>query len=383
VENTIDYSVALVKCESYEIRTLENLLIKLLSLLGGIGEFVKSGERVLVKTNLISGRPPEEAVTTHPSLVEAVVNLVKRAGGLPAIGDSPGERATFTGLSRAYRTAGLEQVSSKTGAPLVRFEDEVMEIENREGHFYKKFTVTKLLRDFDKIISVPKLKTHPLTYITAAVKNNLGFIPGLRKTELHLKLPDRESFSEMLLDLLGAVKIDLVILDGVVAMEGNGPYSGLPRKVGAILASKNPVALDFVASRVVGYESPLEIPTKRIAVERVIFLPGKIEILGEKMEDLQVRDFRRIPQDFSQKVPKFLLKWLKSLLSVRPRIVYESCDQCYTCLENCPVKCMESRRDGRISIDYPNCIRCLCCQEFCPRGAIIAKKHWLVSLFTG
>ena len=377
------HRVALVRCETYELPVLEESLKKLLSLLGGIGEFVKSGERVLIKINLLQGRLPEKAVTTHPNLVQAVVNLVKEAEGIPAIGDSPGERVTtFTGLARAYRTAGLEEVSRKTGVPLLSFEDDVVEIENREGRLYKKFTATKRIRDFDVIISLPKLKTHPLTYITAGVKNNFGFIPGLRKTEFHLKLPDREFFSEMLLDLLGAIKINLVILDGIVAMEGNGPASGIPRKAGAILASTNPVALDFVACQLIGYKNPLDIPTNRIAVERRIFDPENMEILGEGIEDLQVKDFKRIPQDVSQKIPKFLLKWLKSLLSPRPEIVEELCNLCNACVENCPVKCVEKNRHGKLSIHYSNCIGCFCCQELCPEGAIITRRRWLVKLFT-
>jgi len=374
--------VAVVSCESYELPVLEESLKKLLALLGGIGEFVKAGEKVLIKINLLSGRPPEKAVTTHPNLVEAVVNLVKEAKGIPAIGDSPGERVTFTGLARAYRTSGLEQVSQKTGIPLLSFEDDVMEVENSKGCLYKKFTVTKRIKDFDVIISLPKLKTHPLTYITAAVKNNLGFIPGLRKTEFHLKLTDRELFSEMLLDLLATIKVNLVILDGIVAMEGNGPASGIPRKVGAIIASKNPVALDFVACQLVGYENPLDIPTNRIAVERGLFHPQHVEILGERIEDLRVKDFKRMAQDVSQKIPKFLLKWLKSFLSPKPKIIDELCNRCQDCLENCPVKCVKKNRDGRFSIHYSNCIRCFCCQEFCPQGAITTERHWLAKLFT-
>jgi len=374
--------VALARCESYELPVLEKSIKKLLGLLGGIGEFIKSGDRVLIKPNLLSGSSPEKAVTTHPNLVEAVVNIVKEAEGIPAIGDSPGERVTFTGLTRAYRTAGLEEVSRNTGVPLLSFEDDVMEVENIKGCLYKKFTITKQIRDFKVIISLPKLKTHPLTYMTAAVKNNFGFIPGLRKTEFHLKLPDRELFSEMLVDLLTTVRVNLVILDGIVAMEGNGPAGGAPRKVGAILASRNPVALDFVACQLVGYKNPLDIPTNRIAVERGFFHPEDMEVIGERIEDLQVKYFKRIPQDVSQKIPKFLLKWLKSLLSPKPKIIDLLCNGCCHCLENCPVKCVERNTDGRFSIHYSNCIRCFCCQELCPQGAIITERHWLVKLFT-
>ncbi|MDH5174459.1 MAG: DUF362 domain-containing protein [Elusimicrobiota bacterium] len=374
--------VALARCESYHLPVLENCLKKLLGLLGGIGEFVKNGDRVLIKINLLSGKPPEKAVTTHPNLVEAVVNLVKEAGGIPAIGDSPGGRATLTGLARAYRTAGFEEVSRKTGVPLVSFEDDVIEVGNSRGRLYKKFKVTKQIKDFDVIISVPKLKTHPLTYITAGVKNNFGFIPGLRKTEFHLKLPDSELFSQMLIDLLDTVKIDLVILDAIVSMEGNGPAGGTPRKVGAILVSKNPVALDFVACKLIGYKNALDIPTNRIAVERKMFLPGNIEISGEKIEDLQVKDFKRIPRDVSRNIPQFLLKWLKNLLSPKPKIIEKLCNRCLYCLESCPVKCVGKTKNGKPSIDYSDCIRCFCCQELCSQGAIITKSPWWVKLFT-
>lgn len=374
--------VALARCETYRLPVLENSLKKILDLLGGIGEFVKNGDRVLIKINLLSGKPPEKAVTTHPGLVEAVVNLVKEAGGIPAIGDSPGERATITGLARAYRIAGFEEVSRKTGVPLVSFEDDVMEVKNSQGHLYKKFTVTKRIKDFDVIISVPKLKTHPLTCVTAGVKNNFGFIPGLRKTEFHLKLPESTLFSQMLIDLLSTIKIDLVILDAIVAMEGNGPAGGVPRKVGAILASKNVVALDFVACQLIGYKNPLAIPTNRIAVERGMFLPRNIEISGDKIEDLQVKDFKRIPQDVSQKIPQFLMKGLKGLLSPKPKIIDELCNRCFYCLESCPVKCVDKTKNGKLSIRYADCIRCFCCQELCSQGAIVTKTPWWMKLFT-
>jgi len=165
-------------------------------------------------------------------------------------------------------------------------------------------------------------------------------------------------------------------------MEGNGPAGGVPRKVGAILASKNLVALDFVACQLIGYKNSFDIPTNRIAVERKIFLPGNMEILGEKIEDLQVKDFKQIPQDVSQKIPKILLKWLKSLLSPKPKIIDELCNRCYYCLESCPVKCVEKNKDGKPSIHYSNCIRCFCCQELCSQGAIITERPWLVKLFT-
>jgi len=375
------HRVALVRCESYEFGVLKGSLRKLLELLGGASQFVREGEKVLLKINLLSARTPEEAVTTHPNLVEALVELIKEVGGIPAIGDSPGGMTSVVGLAKAYRISQLEEVSRKTGVPLLSFEEDAIEVENREGFLYKKFTVTRRMKEFDVIISLPKLKTHPLTYLTAGVKNSFGFIPGLRKSEFHLKLPERDSFSQMLIDLVSCTKIDLVILDGVVAMEGNGPSSGIPRKVGALLASGNPIALDFVACQLIGYENPLDIPTNRIAVERGIFFPEDIDVLGERVEDLRVRDFKRYPQDVSQKIPKILLKWLKGFISPKPKILRKLCSHCYSCLENCPVGSIDKRRDGEVSFRYPECIRCFCCQELCPQGAIISKRNWLVRLF--
>ena len=150
----------------------------------------------------------------------------------------------------------------------------------------KQLTVARGILEADGLINLAKMKTHGLTRITGAVKNLFGVVPGLRKGEYHVKMPGIEHFSAMLVDIARYVKPRLHILDGILAMEGNGPRGGDPRPMNVLLLSPDPIALDSVFCRLI--DLPAEyVPTMRPGLESGLgdFRDDFLDIVGDPLED--------------------------------------------------------------------------------------------------
>lgn len=365
--------VFITRCQDYQLDNVRETLRLSLQNLGGLQRFVKKNDKVLIKPNLLSAREPEKAVTTHPSLVFAVVEEVKKIGGVPFIGDSPG--GTEKGIERLWRNTGMADVSEKTGAELLSFEK--AGVYKKEALSGKTYFISKQAIDCDVIINLPKLKTHTLTLFTCAVKNMFGVIPGFRKGEYHKEAPKPEDFAEVIVDIFSLVKPQITMADAIVCMAGDGPSSGEPQYLGIILASEDPVALDAVAAKIMGFKNN-EIDTTNIAKERGLGAGdlSEIEIIGESISDLSEFDLKLPSNRFLRLIPKFLVKLLAPYIWVRPAILDGNCTNCNICVENCPVKTIYPG-DPIPVYDYSNCINCMCCHELCPHRAIYLEKSWL------
>ncbi|KPL04414.1 MAG: hypothetical protein AMJ90_00885 [candidate division Zixibacteria bacterium SM23_73_2] len=365
--------VFITRCQDYQLDNVREALKRSLEYLGGLKRFVKKNDRVLVKPNLLSAREPERAVTTHPSLVLAVIEEVKKLGGIPFIGDSPG--GTEKGIERLWKNTGMAEVSEKTGAELLSFEKEG--VYRKETSSGKTYFIAKPALDFDVIISLPKLKTHTLTLLTCGIKNMFGVIPGFRKGEYHKEAPGPRDFAEVVVDIFSLVKPHLNIVDAVVCMSGDGPASGNPTYLGIILASEDAVALDSVTARIYGFKDG-EIDTTNIASERGLGRGdlSQIEILGDDLPDFSMFDLKLPSNRFLRLIPKFLVKLLAPYIWVRPAILDGNCTNCNVCVENCPVKTIYPG-DPTPVYDYKNCINCMCCHELCPHRAVYLEKSWL------
>ena len=225
--------VSLTKVPDYDRGKMGEALERLLEPLGGMAAFVLPGERVLLKPNMLYGKAPECAVTTHPEVLRAVIDLVKNAGGVPLVGDSPG----FGDIRKVAEKSGLLQVCTDTGAELVEFAEAV---EVAGTGLFKRLELARPYLEADRVINLPKLKTHEMMTMTCAVKNLFGAVVGHAKAGWHLKAgADREMFARMLLEIYLLRKPDLTIVDAITAMEGNGPGSGDPVHVGLLLAGVN------------------------------------------------------------------------------------------------------------------------------------------------
>ena len=373
--------VSIKRCGSYDPGEVYSAVKGAVDLLGGIGRFVKPGERILIKPNLLAGKPPEKAVTTHPAMVKAMIRLVRDAGARPFVGDSPGMGSVFKIAERC----AVMNACREEGAPLVDLSNPVI-VENPAGHTFRRLEVSRDALNYDGIINVPKLKTHAQMFLTLGVKNLFGCVPGKLKPQWHLTAGvDSAQFSGMLLDLYLYLKPRLTVMDAVVGMEGNGPGSGDPRLIGLVFAAPNAIAMDTVVTEVLGAK-PEDLPILKTARMRGIKEAemANIETLGEEMRDIRVKGFRFPPLaglNFAAALPYFVDKRLRKALTSRPHVDHRACTLCNVCVEVCPPEIM--RKTGRIEIDYSKCIRCYCCQEMCPHGAISSREGWLKRIIPG
>ncbi|GFO56039.1 (4Fe-4S)-binding protein [Geomonas sp. Red276] len=369
------YRVSLQRVPSYDRNEVREGLVRLLEPLGGMGRFVNAGERVLIKPNMLAAKPPEAAVTTHPELLRAVIELVKGEGGIPLVGDSPG----IGSPQRVAEKAGLLMVIEETGATFAPFLDS--QSVKGEGTF-KEFELARPYLEADKLINLPKLKTHEMMTMTCAVKNLFGAVVGTQKAAWHLKAgADKELFARMLLEVYRLRIPELNIVDAITAMEGNGPGSGDPREVGYLLASDNAVAVDVIAAELAS------IPRNLLYVEsaaRSLALPGanreEIECVGGSPREAGIAPFK-LPHlsDVQFGLPKFLKSRLRNQLTSRPEAVDDVCRLCEVCVRACPPKAI-TVQGGRLRFDYHRCIRCMCCRELCPHAALKLKDGLLLSV---
>lgn len=382
--------VSILPCADYIREHVDGAVEESVALLGGMVVFVRPGDRVLLKVNLLQATPPEAHITTHPAVVSAVVRLVQQAGGHPVIVDSPGSGIRYVGgpLRRAYEKTGMAQVAAETGAEL-NFHTEAVPV-SRESGLIRRFEVIRPVMDADVVINLPKAKTHSFMLLTGAVKNLFGVLPGFTKPGYHSKLKDAERFASMLMDLADLIQPPLTIMDAVVGMEGNGPSAGQPRSIGAIVAGTDPVAVDVLFSAMVGL-NPLRLPVIREAVRRgrCTGRMEDIEVLGTPLEEVQVRNFR-LPDTFGGAersairtlLSRIMLPLLKEMFSVRPQVMEVLCVGCGVCERGCPEGAI--RVVGKKArIDYDRCIRCYCCHELCPEKAVALKTSYLNRLFIG
>jgi uncharacterized protein (DUF362 family) len=331
---------------------------RLLEPLGGMERFVDKGDRVLLKVNLLSAKDPQKAVTTHPELIKAVATAVRKAGGRPYIGDSPGGTFSKRTLRKAYKKTGLEALAHEENIPL-NYETISKRLDIPHGRRLKSSPFCQYALDADKIIALPKLKTHSFQYMTLACKIMYGIVPGLTKARYHARFPRKDLFADILLDILLWVMPQLFILDGILAMQGQGPGGGDPIELGCVLASTAPVAMDMAVCEIIGVE-PIGIPVLRMAKIRGLW-PERLDYPLLKPEDVAAKGFR-LPNTADH-----LLTGKKP--PQKSPIVTEKCIGCGDCERICPKTAITVENDVAL-LDYSKCIRCFCCHEVCPENAI-------------
>ena len=358
--------VSIVKCDNYDREKLLSSVRKSLDLVGGISSFIKEGDKVLIKPNLLSATTPDTGVDTHPEFARAVIKIVKETGAKIYLGDGPSVWGRPQDVDLVYEKSGMKSLAYEEGVNLVRFNKVIMK---------SSYPFTSWVDECDRIISLPKFKTHDLMTLTGAIKNLFGLIPGLYKTELHRRALKAEDFSKILVDIYSIVKPTLSIVDGVVSMEGDGPASGGQlRNLGLIIASSDGVALDSVLSTIMGLK-PEDILSTREAGRRGLGNTrlDNIEISGEEIKDLIIRDYKLPQVSLLKRTPKPFLQLAKGLFRFRVKINYSKCKKCQLCIKGCPVQAIELQ-DNKIKVNHTKCVLCLCCKEICPEGAVVLSK---------
>lgn len=372
--------VSIVELKNYEETEARRALLELLEPICGL-DWVNSGMKIGIKTNLVRGIAPETACCTHPVLVKELCRLLTERGAHVTVGDSPGGPFEKRFLEGIYKGSGIEAVK-EAGAEL-NFDFGVDEIDFPEGKILKKVPQCSWLYKQDAVINFAKLKTHGLTGLTAAVKNLYGTVPGMRKTELHYSYPKIDEFCNMLIDINECVKPVLSIIDAVVCMEGSGPTNGDPRFMGALLASKNQYCLDLLASRLINLQNR-EAATVFYQIERGLSPESEdeIEIIGDwksfVAEDFKTMSIGNEARLFAER-SRILNYLAEKFLSPKPHVSESVCVGCGICAGHCPMGAIEIK-NKKSKINRSKCIRCFCCQEFCPRAAIQSERSRVAKL---
>lgn len=373
VKLSTDGRVSLVKCAEYDPQQVQAAVTKVIEQLGGITKFVKPESSVLVKPNLLMAKGPETGIVTHPEVVRAVVRLLKEANCRIFVGDGPSVWGRYIeDVDTVYQMTGIKAMCDEEEVDLVTFE-------SRRWH--GKFPLSTWLDTCNHVINIPKFKTHDLTLLTGAVKNLFGLVSGTFKTELHKAYYRKEEFSKVLVDIFQDIKPSLTVVDGITALEGDGPATkGMLRKLGVLVAGRDCVSVDMVLAQIMGID-PMEVLTTREAKRRGVGCTdfSDIEIIGERPENITTRPFILPTTSMKKNLPQWLVNLATQMIRYYPYVDHQRCTKCCACAQACPMKIITLRND-KIAIDLRKCIACFCCQEACPSAAINVKKSWFAKV---
>jgi uncharacterized protein (DUF362 family)/NAD-dependent dihydropyrimidine dehydrogenase PreA subunit len=348
---------------------------RLVAPFGGWPAIVKPGERIAVKVNLLRGADPEKAVSTHPETLRHVLRGIKSAGAIPFVADSPGGHNPPQKVARYWRISGLAAVCQEEMVELRDVESEAATFLTPEGHSFRSFPVARSFTEADAIVQVGVLKTHVLMRLTGGVKLTFGCMPGLAKAQMHVRVPDRLDFAEMLLDLHLGLAPRFTIIDGVIAMEGQGPGGGKPYPLGSLFAARDCSALDAAIADRTAHERR-EVHTLAAAAGRgLIDLDCPYELAGDPV--LADDRFTAAGRDWEARIPVSWRRVGRRLFTARPKVVDPpACIRCGDCQSICAA---EAVRVAELpGYDDGLCVRCYACVEVCPTGAIDAVNPPLV-----
>ena len=373
--------VVLLPCGEYDEEKVYTLLKQGLYLVGGVEALIPKDAKILLKPNLLKRAEVEKAVITHPVVVGAFARILRENGYEQIVlADSCGHGTT----QAVIRGTGMDTYLEKYQIPAIDY-SEGIKVDYPQGIQAKEFILPKELLEQNCVISLSKMKTHALERITGAVKNSYGFVYGFHKAKGHTQYPSADSFARMLIDLNKCVAPKLYVMDGIVAMEGNGPGSGDPVQMNVMLMSTDPVALDSVFSRLV-YLKPEMVPTNYHGEKMGLGTWKEEEITlltpdGEISMSEAVKRYGNPQFNVDRtEVRKNIWTRMAGALNIfqkKPYIENGKCVHCGICVQSCPVpgKALDFRKgkDKPPVYDYKKCIRCFCCQEMCPKKAIQVK----------
>ncbi len=371
--------VTLKKHDSYEAGPLKAALADLLVPHGGMASFVKPGDTVLLKPNLVFGRDASKAINTHPGVVRAVAELAREAGAARIqVGDSPG----YGTAAAAAKNCGILAVVDELGLEMVEFTSAERHV---SGRLFPVLELAREVFEADVVVNLPKIKTHGQMLMTLAVKNMFGAVVGARKLRWHYRAGrDRRLFARMINEVALATKPHLSILDGVVGMDELGPSSGRVRPVGLLAAGPDPWALDAVIMDVLGVDREA-LFILAAAMEHGPREWRSLRIEGDAPDALRPDDWR-IPEmvtlqmhgGFVDKHFPRVAAWLRDSIAPLPR-ANAACTGCGYCAGICPAQAMRME-GGKVLIDAAKCIRCYCCHELCQYQGLDMRRGLLARL---
>lgn len=350
--------VSIDKCSSYS-NDLEKSVFRLLNDIDSSGALISPGKKIIIKPNLLTDRNPADAVTTHPEVVRSIIRFLKKRNAVITVADSP---ASAVKVDRVWQTTGFTSLCQEENVPLISLEEAGSVRIATNEHV---FNIAKPIMEADLIISVPKVKTHTLTVLTAGVKNYYGTLPGYQKANMHKAYPRQAAFGGFLRDLYAQMPHNINLADGIIGMEGNGPSGGTPVTLGFLAASTDAVALDLTLCRILKI-NPATVPYLNSPLDN----PKSIELRGFDIKDITPASFK-LPNTMGARLfPKWLMTLLDPFVWVRPAIL-DNCIACGRCVKACPANALVIDKELKRAVLTPDkCISCCCCHEVCPEKAI-------------
>jgi uncharacterized protein (DUF362 family)/NAD-dependent dihydropyrimidine dehydrogenase PreA subunit len=346
--------------------------------LGGIEQVVRPGNRVLIKPNLLSDKPPGAAVTTHPEMIRAFIRLAKDAGGEPEVADSS---ASPVKTCEVWRISGAEQVCREEKVPLLNLEESGSKRISVDGC---EFSIATPVLECDVLVNLAKAKTHVLTTLTAAMKNLYGTVPGYQKAMLHAAHPTPRDFGALIAGIYRTLRPSLNIVEAIWAMEGEGPSAGRRTDLNFLAASRDALALDMAVCDILRINKD-SVPYLRCMKARGP-RPGvypQYAVAGDSLEEIRPKHFKQPGTAKARLIPGPLVRLLSHHLWIRPRIG-TGCTACGRCIEACPADALyPDPETHKPCLDSENCIGCCCCHEICPYNAIDIVQSPLLNLIRG
>ena len=375
----------------HDLQEIKIGLIEGLNLIGGLRKFIKAGEKVVLKPNLAVGNP---IGSTNPFLVECLIEEIRKIGAVPIVADGSSKSVDYDTISVA-KTIGLYDIIKKHDVEFVDLDNaKTIKTKVPNGKAFKYLNVPEVILKADKIINIPKIKTHHLTGMTCAIKNLQGIVSGYEKLKTHAL-----GLHQPLADLPKVFKCDLTIIDGLCGMEGIGPFYGEPVPLGLIIASDNILAADFVACEVMGADYS-RIKHIKLCFEDHNFNPQKVVVVGEPIE--KVKKKFKIPSPnknymffhrLATVCDRYIYKHIAGFFSLSKRSIFPSISKISgvhlkirkNCAEIkidpgiCPVGAINKKSNGRYKIDLGKCVDCMKCYKELPKGTVILDgfiKSW-------
>lgn len=385
MEKTI---VSAYYCDNYDKDNVFDVVEKIVKSFGNISDIIPHNSKVLLKLNLLSAYKPEQAITTHPEIVRAVIKIVKQAGAIPIMGDSPGN--LVNGIETVWEETGIRQLAKEENVELVNFETVGCKEVSIQHPTINQVYISKAIMNCDYIINVPKLKTHTFMGFTCGIKNFYGIIPGIKKVDYHKLAPTPDDFACLLAQLYQIVKEKLLftIVDGVCGLEGNGPsLSGIKRNYNIIAGSQDTVALDTFLLEQIGMNTkkskflkPLrEKNLGNTDLQNIIYLGdivSKFNIKNAKLPMTKILSLLPVA------LARFIGKYCGKLFWVKPFIIKDKCVGCLQCMKSCPAQAIiKPCNSSKPVIQRNKCIGCFCCHELCLHKAVDIKESFIASFF--